>query len=200
MIKASKREVILISVFTISLIGGGYFFVGPKTIEVDQKNIASVSSFSEDVFKKPITVILTGDIMLDRGVEYIVKDDWRFPFLKIADYFKEADIVFGNLEGPISDKGTKVGSIYSFRANPKAIEGLTYANFNVLSLANNHSFDYGPLALKDTFLRLNKAGIDFCGGGLNETEAFSPVIKNINGTKIGFLAYTNPNHDQRRVW
>jgi len=84
-----------------------------------------------------------------------------------------------------------VGSIYSFRADPKSIEGLTFANFSILSVANNHAFDYGRLALEDTFSRLEQAGIDYIGGGQNATEAGAPAIKEINGTKIAFLAYTD---------
>lgn len=137
---------------------------------------------------KTVTIMLTGDIMLDRGVEYMIekqgKGDFRFPFLKIADYLKKADILFGNLEGPISDKGTKVGSIYSFRATPQAIEGLTFAGFDVLSLANNHAFDYGREALEDTVSRLKEMGIEAVGLG-------TPLIKEIKGVKIAFLAYTN---------
>jgi len=131
-------------------------------------------------------------------VEYMVekegKGDFRFPFLKIADYLKGADIVLGNLEGVISDQGTKVGSIYSFRINPKAIEGLTFAGFNVLSLANNHAFDYTKAALEDCLTRLSKAGIGYIGAGFNEKEAYgelTPFIKEIRETKIAFLAYTN---------
>ena len=142
-----------------------------------------------------ITLLAVGDIMLDRGVEYKIKKqgkgDFRFSFLKIAEELKKADIVFGNLEGPISDKGKKVGSIYSFRMNPKAIEGLIFAGFDVLSLANNHMFDYGKEALEDTFIRLKQADIEYVGAGFNEKEAFSFKIKEIKGTKIGFLAYTN---------
>jgi len=142
-----------------------------------------------------ITIFVVGDIMLDRGVEYKIgeegKGDYSFPFLKIAEELRRADFVFGNLEGPISDKGQKVGSIYSFRADPKAVEGLKYAGFDILSVANNHIFDYGREALEDTFKRLKEAGIEYVGGGFDEKEAYSPLIKEINGTKIGFLAYTN---------
>jgi len=117
--------------------------------------------------------------------------------------------LFGNLENPISDKGKKVGSIYSFRADPKAIEGLVFAGFNILSVANNHIFDYGREAMEDNFLRLKKAGIDYVGGGFSEKDynpptassrspagerapAYSPaVVKEIKGIKIAFLAYTN---------
>lgn len=145
--------------------------------------------------EEPITLVFVGDIMLNRGVKYMVekygKGDWKFPFLKIADFLQKADILFGNLENPISDKGQKVGSIYSFRANPEVIKGLKFAGFDILSVANNHIFDYGREAMEDTFSRLKKAGIDFVGGGFNEEEAYSPRIKKVKGTKIAFLAFTN---------
>ncbi len=153
---------------------------------------------SKSAKEKIIKVVLAGDIMLNRGVEYMVEKegngDYKFPFLEIANELKGAKLLFGNLEGPISDKGTKVGSIYSFRAEPKAIEGLTFAGFNLISLANNHAFDYGREALEDTFLRLKTAGIYYVGAGFDEGEAYggrTPIIKEIEGTKIGFLAYTN---------
>jgi len=147
------------------------------------------------ITKKPITLFFIGDIMLDRGVEYMIvkegKGDYKFPFLKIADYLEEADILFGNFEGPISNKGIKVGSIYSFRTDPKAIEGLVFAGFDILSEANNHVFDYGREAMEDTFSRLKASGIDYVGAGFNEKEAYSPVIKEIRRVRIAFLAYTN---------
>ena len=167
------------------------------TIEGLTKSI----SYSSEITlpeKKTVSVVLVGDTMLNRGVEYMIKNegdgDFRFPFLKIAEDLKGVNLLFGNLEGPISDKGIKVGSIYSFRNDPKTIEGLTFAGFDVISLANNHVFDYGREALEDTFLRLKTAGIDYVGAGFNEGEAYgesTPVIKEIEGTKIGFLAYTN---------
>lgn len=144
---------------------------------------------------EPITLLFVGDIMLDRGAELKIKkegqEDWNFPFLKIQDYLKTADILFGNLEGPISDKGTKVGSIYSFRADPRATKGLSFAGFDLLSLANNHMFDYGVKALEDTFLRLKEVDIDYVGAGFNREEAYLPIIKEIKGGQIAFLAYTN---------
>jgi len=133
--------------------------------------------------------------MLDRGVEYMINEegtgDFRFPFLKTADELKKADILFGNLEGPISDNGLKVGSIYSFRFKPEAINGLLYAGFDILSLANNHMLDYQRIALEDTMDILEKNNIDYIGAGFNKEEAFSLKIKEIKGTKIGFLAYVS---------
>ncbi len=185
------KWIFLIIAAGIILFAGASFLIKPEVIEtISTSTQSSVLSLEE-----PIRIILAGDIMLDRGVEYMIEKygqgDFKFPFLKIADDLKNTDIVFGNLEGPISDKGEKVGSIYSFRNNPESIDGLTYAGFNVISLANNHAFDYGREALEDTLKRLKATGINYVGAGLNGNEAFSPIIKEINGQKIGFLAYTN---------
>ena len=75
--------------------------------------------------------------------------------------------------------------------DPKAIEGLKFAGFDVVSVANNHIFDYGREAMEDNFLRLKEAGIDYIGGGFNQQEACSAIIKEIESTKIAFLAFTN---------
>ena len=147
--------------------------------------------------KEPPSFVLmfVGDIMLDRGVRQMVyrhgEGDYSFPFLKIQPYFQEADLLFGNLESMISDKGTDAGGLYSFRAEPEAVQGLIYAGFDIVSVANNHVFDYGRQAAEDTFLRLEEAGISYAGGGFTEKEARQPVIKEVKGTKIAFLAYTN---------
>jgi len=166
------------------------------TNEVNQIFSSQISGsyFSKEKANQ-IVLFFVGDIMLDRGVEYMIEkygeSDYKFPFLKIADYLKKADVLFGNLEGPISDKGVKVGSIYSFRHQIKAIEGLVFAGFDILSVANNHVFDYGREAMEDNFLRLRGAGIDYLGGGFNKNQAHSAVIKNIKGIKIAYLGYNN---------
>jgi len=184
-------------VFIVILAGISFltatFLIQPKFVEVEHKQLADVKP--EQIEKDQIKIILAGDIMLNRGIEYMVEKygggDFKFPFLKIAEEFQKADIVFGNLEGPISDKGVKVGSIYSFRNDPQVIEGLKFAGFNVISLANNHALDYGRQALEDTFLRLKEADINYVGAGFNEFKAYSPVIKEVKSVKIAFLAYTN---------
>lgn len=174
------------------------FFFPPKKIRVGPA--ALTHSFNQENFReKPekdkITLFLVGDIMLDRGVEYYVKKegggDWKFPFLKIAKDLQKADILFGNLESPISDKGQRVGSRYSFRADPRAVEGLKYAGFDILSLANNHALDYTREALEQTMDILREQGIDYVGAGLNRKEAFSAKILEVKDTKIAFLAFTN---------
>jgi poly-gamma-glutamate synthesis protein (capsule biosynthesis protein) len=175
-----------------------FVFLNYKIIEFEcefiQFNRASLSNFKKEE-EEFLNLFFVGDIMLDRGVEYMIEkkgfDDYKFPFLKIKPELEKADILFGNLEGPISDKGEKVGSIYSFRAEPESMGGLAFAGFNVLSFANNHIFDYGRKAFEDTLLRLKEAGIGYIGAGFSEKEAYSPLIKEAGGTKISYLAYTS---------
>ena len=127
--------------------------------------------------------------MLDRGILYQAQrnNDPAFPFRKIKDHLNQADLLFGNLESVISDKGFDQGGPYSFRAPPKMMEGLLLADFDVVSIANNHSFDWTVDALVDTEERLKKEGIVPVGGGL---DAYSPQIIEINDQSIAFIAHT----------
>ena len=136
-----------------------------------------------------------GDIMFDRGVEEMVlknDGDWNFILSPIIKDLQKADFLFGNLESMISDKGYNIGSIYSFRADPRSIEVLSSAGFSALSIANNHSFDYTVEALKDTMIRLKEENIEYVGGGFTEKEAHSPLLYTLpNETIIGILGYTS---------
>ncbi|MDP3948069.1 MAG: CapA family protein [bacterium] len=141
---------------------------------------------------EPLSLLFVGDIMLARGVGMRVTkhNDPRYPFLFAAEQLSAADLVFGNLEGPISARGKNQGSIYSFRAEPRVALGLTFAGFDVLSLANNHIWDWGAEALVDTVLTLEKNGIVPVGAGESEREANTPRILTAKDTRIAFLAYT----------
>jgi poly-gamma-glutamate capsule biosynthesis protein CapA/YwtB (metallophosphatase superfamily) len=139
------------------------------------------------------TMLFAGDVMLSRTVGKRMKaeDDWKYPFEKIAPTLREADLAFANLECPVSDVGKNKGHLYSFRADPRAIEGLTFAGFDVLSVANNHMYDWGRPALVDTMDRLRAAGIKPVGAGRNDLEAHYPVLVNLHGVRIAFLAYVD---------
>ena len=131
--------------------------------------------------------------MLSRSVGALMttKNDYLWPFRQIADFLNGADLTFANLETPVSNRGVKVGSIYSFRSDPKVVSGLIFAGFDILSVANNHAWDYGRDAFSDTLYHLAEAGISYVGGGHNEYEAHTGVIKKVGKTDVGFLGYTN---------
>ena len=78
-----------------------------------------------------------------------------------------------------------------FRSNPGTEQTLKQAGFSVLSLANNHTPNFGEQGLKDTFNYLAEVGIKFVGAGNNEQEANQPVYIETKGIKFAFLAYND---------
>src|SRR3989344_4773074 len=131
--------------------------------------------------------------MLDRGVRKSVEvnggGDFKFLFQNLN--FPDNDIVFGNLEGPASNRGSNQGSIYSFRMLPESLTALASTGFNVLSVANNHAGDWGRDAFVDTITGLEDLNILHPGGGLNRSEAIKPQIIEKNGVRFGFLAFSD---------
>ena len=140
------------------------------------------------------TLAFVGDIMLDRGVySTFVKNangDYNFPFANIKNDLAKYDLVFGNLEGPMSDKGTDFHNLYSFRMDPSFAPVLRDIGFKVLSVANNHIYNWGRLAMEDTFTRLKENKIVVSGGGMNEEEAYNADVVDVNGTKVAFLSFS----------
>ncbi len=107
---------------------------------------------------------------------------------QILDITKSADIFFINHEYAISDRGEPLeGKYYTFRARPERMALLQEMGTDLVSLANNHVYDYGPDALLDTADLLDEAGIPYVGGGRDIEEAKRPVYFISNGIKIGFV-------------
>ncbi|MCC6934617.1 MAG: CapA family protein [Candidatus Yanofskybacteria bacterium] len=139
------------------------------------------------------TLLFTGDIMLSRsvGAKMAALDDWQWPFTAIASTTRSADLAFGNLETTISKRGSANGCGYCFRADPRVVEGLSWAGFDVLSVANNHIGDYGPDAFVDTLQYLAASDISVAGGGRDLSEARAPIVRTVGNTRVAYLAYTN---------
>lgn len=146
----------------------------------------------EEIADPEVSLIAVGDIMLSRDVAAKINkyQDYNYPFLKTADLLKGADLTFGNLETPITP-GRKISTgEMVFRSDPEVTEGLTYAGFDILSLANNHILNFGDGGLSDTFWYLKEAKIDFVGAGDSFTDAYQYAIKEVKGIKFAFLAYS----------
>lgn len=191
MSKKVKNSLILLGVILV-VVGYGVKIniFSSKVFFID---IINTQSATPEPVSSETSMLFVGDIMLSRSVGALMvsKNNYLWPFRQIADFLKEADLTFANLETPVSNRGVKVGSIYSFRSAPESVLGLNYAGFDVVSLANNHAWDYGREAFVDTMDHLASAGIAYVGGGHNESEAHAGVIKDVGGVKVGFLAYTN---------
>ncbi|NLW56184.1 MAG: hypothetical protein GX050_06150 [Firmicutes bacterium] len=137
----------------------------------------------------PLVFTAVGDIMLAREVAKtsVARGDYCYPFRRTVEVIRRSTLAFANLEGPLSDRGRQLNM---FRADPRFIEGLLYAGFDVLSLANNHIMDYGTVALVDTMERLAEKGLHYVGADANLARARQGCLITANGLKVGFLAYT----------
>ena len=141
---------------------------------------------------RPVSIVITGDIMLGRSVNRQMLSagvDSRFPFAATSDFLKSFDLTVGNLECVISTMGAPVpGKPFTFDVDPLGFERLQAAGFSLLSVANNHSGDFGPDAFADMLAHLPQYAITPVGGGLTHDQAHAPVVVTRNGTRIGFVA------------
>ena len=110
----------------------------------------------------------------------------RYPFLKLRNELRSADVTFANLEMPLSSRASKSGA---FLGTPEFAKALQWAGFDVVSLANNHAFDAGEGGLADTIESLHACGIGTVGAGLNLSGATRPFLKTVGGFTMGLLAY-----------
>ncbi|MEO0225618.1 MAG: CapA family protein [candidate division WOR-3 bacterium] len=132
---------------------------------------------------------MVGDILLARGINRkMIQSGVDYPFKGITDFITDFDLAFCNLECPISVRGKKVEKPYCFRADTVSFYGLKNAGFNIFSLANNHTLDWGEEALLDTRDIIEQNGLYAVGAGKDQTRAIKPVVINRNGLKIAFLA------------
>lgn len=143
--------------------------------------------------KPNIKLVFLGDTMLDRGVETKVRNFFEGDYSRLFDNldFSDADIVFVNLEGPVSDKGRNVGSKWSFRMDPVVLPVLKNAGIDIVSFANNHVGDWSQAAFEDTLTRLEENDIAYTGAGWNWADAIQPTVLEVDGVSIGFLGFTD---------
>ena len=171
-----------------------------NTQKISQKQEDATLSLDESMLKvqvekvevPTINIKAVGDVMLGRGVGGRLNEDYISPFKEVAPFLNSADITFANLECSISDRGQAlIGKGVWLRAQPKAIEGLLYAGFNIINIANNHILDYNEIAMFDTIDILDEHGIKHMGAGKNLEVARKPAILGVEGVTVGFVGYTD---------
>ena len=128
-----------------------------------------------------LTLAAVGDIHIDRVPPTGLMQH-------VAAEIRSADIRFTNSEQMFAEGGHPDPHHATF-THPRNIEAYTEIGFDVVSLSNNHTMDWGAAALLDSIERLKAAGIAPVGAGRNIAEARKPVIVDRKGVKVGFLAY-----------
>lgn len=139
---------------------------------------------------RPASVVFTGDVMLARSVttQMLATTD-NFPFEHTASFLRGFDLTVGNLECVVSTLGSPVPKAYDFEASPAGFARLLDAGFSLVSVANNHSGDFGKVAFADMLTHLKANNIRWTGGGMNFAEAHAATFVQIRETRIAVLAY-----------
>ena len=126
-----------------------------------------------------------GDIGPDRA-------DPRECFALARGTLRDADLAFCQLEVNLTTRGVRMPQArHTGRAVAASAAAMRDAGFHVVSFAGNHCMDWGPDGLFDTIDNLRAAGLDVVGVGADITAARAPVLREVNGTRIAFLAYSS---------
>lgn len=134
-----------------------------------------------------IKLVFVGDIMLDGLPGKLIKAG-KDPFENFAAIFKRADITIGNLECVVGTTGKPEDKNFVLRANPRVLPVIKN-HFTAISLANNHTGDYGPEALSNMMNLLDMSGIKYFGAGKNIRSAHEPIIFEVKGKRIAVLGF-----------
>lgn len=134
-----------------------------------------------------VRLLFVGDVMLARRPGEAVARGID-PFVDFASVFRGADLVVGNLECVIANGGEKVPKAYNFLCHPRNVP-LLARYFHAVSVANNHSGDYGKAAFAEQLELLARGQVPYFGGGRSRAEAHRPLVLEKNGIRIAFLGY-----------
>jgi poly-gamma-glutamate synthesis protein (capsule biosynthesis protein) len=120
-------------------------------------------------------------------------DPAGFPDLwaDLVPLFQGADLAFGNLETPVAPGTGRPGLPFQFNAPETLPAALRASGFTVLSTANNHAYDQGPMGVRETLERLKAAQLVAIGSGVDRAQAELPQILERQGIRVAFLGFTD---------
>lgn len=156
-------------------------------------NAANVTDFGNNG-RSAVTFAVAGDIVFDPKRPVMLHAAANGGIMrcideKLVDYLNECDIFLLNNEFTISERGEPLADkLWTFRSDPDNIKILKKLGVDIVSLANNHVYDYGEDAFFDTMKYLSEADLPFVGAGYNVNEAAQAQYFIVNGIKIGVVA------------
>ena len=148
-----------------------------------------------------VTISAVGDVTLGEDVSFSTTNNFTSVYTlngpsyfleNVRDIFESDDITFANLEGTLTDQGERVPKEYAFRGDPAYVQVLTEGSVEAVTLANNHSHDYGEISHTDTQKYLDEAGIDWCEGD-------TVIIKDVNGVRMALIGIYELDEGQAKA-
>jgi len=145
-----------------------------------------------------VTLTFAGDVHFEGRVDKLL-DNPATAFGPVATELAKGDLTFVNLETAVTRRGKAEPKRYLFRARDAAVPALKAAGIDAVSLANNHSLDYGRQGLADTITTTRKGGVGVIGAGKDAAEAYKPWRRTVRGVRIAVLAF-NQVDDLAEEW
>lgn len=159
-----------------------------QQIESDSETISSTDP------NTTITIKAVGDIILGTNFPYNdLPSNKQILFQSVKPLLQNADIVFGNFESTLTDypytiKNVNSGAVYAFRTPPSFAPLLQDAGFDVLNIANNHSYDFDEEGFQDTMTNINRLGMQAVG------VKGQIVYEEVKGVTVAFIGFSNYSH------
>lgn len=138
-----------------------------------------------------VKILVAGDYAPRGRVENLIESGkYNEVFDEVLPYTLQADYSIVNLESPVVESDTAkpiVKNGPNLKCNAKSIEAIKFAGFDMVTLANNHFYDYGEEGVRDTIKACTERGIEFVGGGVNIEQASKTFYKEVNGVRFAFI-------------
>jgi poly-gamma-glutamate capsule biosynthesis protein CapA/YwtB (metallophosphatase superfamily) len=136
-----------------------------------------------------LTLSLVGDLMLADRVGAVAKAKGTgYLLAAVSPLLTTDDLTIGNLECAVATGGTPAEKQYTFRADPAVLPGLRAGGIDAVSVANNHTLDYGRTALLETLSHLKAATLPAAGAGANTAAAGRPILLTAAGKTVALVA------------
>jgi hypothetical protein len=133
-----------------------------------------------------LTLAFGGDVHFEDYLQPLARDPHGLDRLRST--LGAADLSMVNLETAITQRGTRIGKEFHFRAPASALDTLASAGIDALAMANNHGVDFGPVGLADTLAAKQASPIPIVGIGANAQEAFAPATLSAKGVRVAVLS------------
>lgn len=161
---------------------------------VDRKLAAENITNKGDNGGETFSVAFVGDILLDTNFAPMAHASKKGGVLNCIDtdlikYLNACDIFLINNEFSIGERGERLnGKTWTFQVAPERIQVMKDLGADIVSLANNHVYDFGEIGFLDTLEHLKQADLPYVGAGKNLSKASEGYYFIINGYKIGIVA------------
>ena len=215
-----EREKIPIAKFYTGNHKNTFWFISNIIVAEIRKMVLPVRTFWIAVFipllilsgcnkrNESLTITFAGDLMLDRGTRKVIEAKGPdFLFENLNNITTSSDYFVANLECVVCDsKLIPINKKYTFRSNREWLLSLYNHNITHLTLANNHSLDFGKEGINQTITNLNRIGIKPIGYCKNSNTTCQPVLIEKNGNNMAIFSscflkqsYSNFSFDNASV-